>query len=162
MLLMGDEYGHTKHGNNNTWCHDTDLNWFLWDELKKKADFYRFYRMLIDFRKRHPILRRNSFLTHADIDWHGSEPFSPNWSNLVLAFTLKDAIDHHDLYIAFNAHNMSKMITIPAPPLSKKWHMIVDTAALPPNDVCEESGAKPLKEVHLTLVSHSAILLKAF
>jgi isoamylase len=23
MLHMGDEYGHTKNGNNNTYCHDT-------------------------------------------------------------------------------------------------------------------------------------------
>jgi isoamylase len=23
MLHMGDEYGHTKRGNNNTYCHDT-------------------------------------------------------------------------------------------------------------------------------------------
>lgn len=24
MLHMGDEYGHTKHGNNNTYCHDSE------------------------------------------------------------------------------------------------------------------------------------------
>lgn len=23
MVLMGDEYGHTKYGNNNTYCHDS-------------------------------------------------------------------------------------------------------------------------------------------
>ena len=35
MLLMGDEYGHTRKGNNNAWCQDNELNYFLWDELKK-------------------------------------------------------------------------------------------------------------------------------
>ena len=39
MFHMGDEYGHTKMGNNNTWCQDNDLNWFLWDELKKNQAF---------------------------------------------------------------------------------------------------------------------------
>ena len=32
MLLMGDEYGHTRNGNNNTWCQDNDLNYFQWGE----------------------------------------------------------------------------------------------------------------------------------
>jgi len=26
MILMGDEYGHTKEGNNNTYCHDTEVH----------------------------------------------------------------------------------------------------------------------------------------
>ena len=31
MLLMGDEAGHTRRGNNNPWCQDNELNWFDWD-----------------------------------------------------------------------------------------------------------------------------------
>ena len=27
MVTMGDEYGHSKGGNNNTYCHDSDLNY---------------------------------------------------------------------------------------------------------------------------------------
>ena len=26
MVLMGDEYGHTKKGNNNTYCHDSEVS----------------------------------------------------------------------------------------------------------------------------------------
>ena len=32
MIQMGDEYGHTKLGNNNTWCHDSPLNYFDWNQ----------------------------------------------------------------------------------------------------------------------------------
>jgi isoamylase len=35
MLLMGDEYGHTKHGNNNTYGHDNALSWFNCAHLEK-------------------------------------------------------------------------------------------------------------------------------
>lgn len=35
MVLMGDEYGHTKKGNNNTYCQDNALNYFQWNQLKK-------------------------------------------------------------------------------------------------------------------------------
>src|SRR5690606_28015127 len=27
MLTMGNEYGHTRYGNNNSWCQDNALNW---------------------------------------------------------------------------------------------------------------------------------------
>ena len=27
MINMGDEYGHSKNGNNNTYCHDSELNY---------------------------------------------------------------------------------------------------------------------------------------
>jgi len=32
MMLMGDEYGHTRYGNNNSYGHDTSLNNFQWKE----------------------------------------------------------------------------------------------------------------------------------
>src|SRR4029077_858655 len=31
MLLMGDEVGRSQQGNNNTYCHDNNLNWLDWD-----------------------------------------------------------------------------------------------------------------------------------
>lgn len=42
MLLMGDEYGHTKQGNNNTWSHDNRLNWFQWDTLDQHPSLFAF------------------------------------------------------------------------------------------------------------------------
>lgn len=51
MLLMGDEYGHSKGGNNNTYCHDDELNWFNWERAKQRdADLVRFVRHLTRFR----------------------------------------------------------------------------------------------------------------
>jgi len=32
LLLMGDEYFHSKEGNNNTWCQDNSLSWFNWEK----------------------------------------------------------------------------------------------------------------------------------
>jgi isoamylase len=92
MLLMGDEYAHTKEGNNNAWCQDNELNWFLWNQLTENQDFYRFYRLLIQFRKNHPLLKRNKFLTDEDIEWHGVQLNKPEWGKQqpFLAFTLKD------------------------------------------------------------------------
>lgn len=30
MILQGDEYGHTRGGNNNSYGHDNQMNHFLW------------------------------------------------------------------------------------------------------------------------------------
>lgn len=49
MIQAGDEYGHSKKGNNNTWCQDNALNYFQWEE-KGIQDFVK---NLIAFRKTH-------------------------------------------------------------------------------------------------------------
>ena len=63
MLLAGDEFGHTQHGNNNAYCQDNEITWIDWN--RRGADG----RLLTDFvarvmalRREHPILRCATFL----------------------------------------------------------------------------------------------------
>lgn len=114
MLHMGDEYAHTKKGNNNTWCQDNTLNWFQWEHLKENEAFYRFYRGLIHFRKETPLLKQTQFLAHEAIEWHGAVPFEPNFEDGIpfLAFTLKDPYGR-DLYAAFNAQSEPAIVQSP-------------------------------------------------
>lgn len=162
MLSMGDEYGHSKYGNNNTWCHDNDLNWFIWDNIESNQAFFRFYRALIHFRKEHAIFRRTTFLTTNDIDWHGEQPFKPNWSSQspFLAFTLKDKKEGKDLYVAFNPQNQPKKLQLPPPRNPKqKWQWKVNTANPSPNDVFDMASAPIQNESSYTLNPYSAIVL---
>ncbi len=50
MLLMGDEIGRSKNGNNNTYCHDSELNWLNWEFLETNAGLFRFVKNCIAFR----------------------------------------------------------------------------------------------------------------
>jgi isoamylase/glycogen operon protein len=163
MLLMGDEYGHTKGGNNNTWCQDNKLNWFLWDKLQANTTFYHFYKKLIYFRKRHRILRRQNFLTHTDVDWHGIEPFKPDWNSdkRFVAFTLKDHKNDHDLFIAFNAQDHIQQIQLPPPPYAKRWRWVVNTANPSPTDFYEDNQGPIQAENTYKLAAYSAIVLEA-
>lgn len=34
MILAGDEYGQTRHGNNNWYGHDTELTHFRWGDMQ--------------------------------------------------------------------------------------------------------------------------------
>lgn len=163
MIHMGDEYGHTKNGNNNTWCHDNELNWFLWDELQNNSGFYRYYRLLIQFRKQHPLLKKDTFLSEKDIIWHGIKPHNPEWraDNRFLAFTLKDPHEN-DLYIAFNSSLHPAEVTLPEPPEECQWCFVAATYKESPEDFCENPEMHPVNEPLLELPNHSAIILKAY
>lgn len=161
MLLMGDEYGHTKKGNNNTWCHDNELNWFLWDKLEKNASFYRYYRKMIEFRKLHPILHQDRFLTDSDVSWLGVNGQKAAWDKdtQFLAFTLHDKERGQDLYCAFNAQNVSVNIELPKPPDNQAWHLVVNTANESPKDFYEPGQEPLLEQKPFQMLPFSALLL---
>ena len=162
MILMGDEYGHTRHGNNNAYGHDNALNWFLWDELSKHQDFVRFYRLVIQFRHQNPLLKRTEFLKDSDVEWHGHMPKQPNWGgdSRFLAYTLHDTAKSESLYIAFNAYFQPAHVQFPPPPQGKKWYRIIDTALAPPHDFNENSRTAPLSYTY-NMQDHSALVAKA-
>lgn len=130
MLVMGDEYGHTRNGNNNPYVQDNELNWFLWD--KQDSDLFAFTAELIAFRKKHADFRSTRFLKDSEIEWHN------NWDHHTrfVACTLQ-----RKFYIAFNAHFHEANIELPP----GKWRQIVHTA-------------KGEKSTHLP--PHSSVLLE--
>lgn len=157
MLHMGDEYGHSRKGNNNGWAVDSPLNWFLWNELEKNADFFNFYKNVIAFRKAHRILSMPRFLTDHDVKWHGKIPLHPDWGlkSRLIAFTLFDQASDFTLYAAFNAGAQNQLLHLPHLPAKKKWKLIVDTSH-------EESFVESkIGKDSYDLPAHSALLLKS-
>ncbi len=163
MILMGDEYGHTRNGNNNAYCQDNELNWFLWDQLEKNKDFARFHRLMIQFRVKNPLLKRTEFLREEDVAWHGHAPNTPNWEreSRFVAYTLNDVVLAEPLYIAFNANFLPANIQLPPPPKGKKWYRIVDTSLASPDDFCEDPKRKPPIEGTYHLPEYSSFIAKA-
>jgi isoamylase/glycogen operon protein len=129
MFLMGDEYGHTKKGNNNTYCQDNRLNWFLWDKLAN-SPLYPFVKKMIALRKENKaLLQRTAFLTSEDVSWHkaNGEPVDWHVADGFLAFTLFDGKEGKHLYIAFNATDEDVNITLPATVEPLHWQCLIDT-----------------------------------
>jgi isoamylase len=62
MLLGGDEFGRTQHGNNNAWCQDNELSWFGWEWSDPQRELHAFTRRLIALRRAHPVFRRPRYL----------------------------------------------------------------------------------------------------
>lgn len=159
MILMADEYGHTRYGNNNSYGHDNALNHFQWNQLEsRKQSYFRFFAETIKFRRQNPLLGRSIFLTQNDVTWHEN-----NWHNpdsRFLAFTLHGGkYGCGDLYIAFNAHDYFVKNIIPSPPFQKCWYRVVDTNLPAPDDFIV--GGVPFKTNVYNMAPYSAILFCA-
>ncbi|XP_015955251.1 isoamylase 1, chloroplastic [Arachis duranensis] len=135
MIYMGDEYGHTKGGNNNTYCHDNYLNYFQWDKKEESSsDFFRFCRLMTEFRQECESMGLDDFPTAERLQWHGHSPGMPDWSETsrFVAFTMVDSVKG-EIYIAFNMSHLPSAITLPERP-GYRWEPFVDTSKPAPYD----------------------------
>jgi glycogen operon protein len=95
----------------------------------------RFWRLLIDFRKRHPALRRDTFLGDGDVRWHGALLDAPGWndpSSRVLAFTVAD------VHVILNMDEEALDFQLPP----GEWQRAFDTSLASPQDA-SDPGAEP-------------------
>ncbi|PID56143.1 glycogen debranching enzyme GlgX [candidate division KSB3 bacterium] len=173
MLLMGDETGHSKQGNNNSYCHDNALNWMNWALLEQNADLFRFVKYCLAFRKSHPALRnRRHFRNedyvdsgYPDISWHGVRPWQPDWSyeSHSLAFLLcgkhaKNGSEHDDYsYVMMNMHWEDHDFELPILPKGMAWHCFLNTAMPSPEDVREPGSELRLSDQQRFLMSNRSV-----
>jgi glycogen operon protein len=137
MMLAGDDSGRTQRGNNNAYCHDSDLTWIDWTDLETDAAFWRFVRGLLHLRRDHAgdefawILEGETTLSYA------------LGSLLVLVNTGDDDVSF-DL------------------PPQASWRVVVDTAAAPPGDLVEPKHAAVCDGSDLAVPAQSlTVLLRA-
>jgi isoamylase len=168
MILMGDEMGRTQYGNNNAYCHDSDLNWLDWSLLEENAELFRFFRLGIAFRQAHHVLRNRWHYAntdyvgsgYADITWHGTQAWNADWdaNSRTLAFMLcgkhaRGGIEPDDyIYVAMNMYWDAIGFGLPQLPAGMKWHLAINTSMPSPEDIWT-----PGEEVLLT--EQSDILL---
>ena len=62
MLLAGDEFGHTQHGNNNAYAQDNETAWLDWSLPESDPAFFDQVRQLIHLRKKLPLLHFDKYL----------------------------------------------------------------------------------------------------
>ncbi|KAK9097703.1 hypothetical protein Syun_024748 [Stephania yunnanensis] len=170
MIYMGDEYGHTKGGNNNTYCHDNYINYFRWDKKEESSsDFFRFCRLITKFRRECESLGLNEFPTADRLQWHGHAPGRPDWSekSRFVAFSLIDSAKQ-EIYIAFNTSHLSVTVALPERP-GFRWEPLVDTSKptpydflsddVPERDIAVKQYAHFLDANLYPMLSYSSIIL---
>lgn len=169
MILAGDEMGRSQLGNNNTYCHDNELNWLNWRLRERNSELFRFFKLLIQFRKKHAVLRPRAFGADADgsattISWHGVKPFQPDWSvnSRSIAMMLSGHADSEELLFIANAHCDSLQFQLPPCGGGRQWHRFLDTARESPSDISEGGAETSLRnECALPVAARSIVVLVA-
>ncbi|MDR1536074.1 MAG: glycogen debranching protein GlgX [Planctomycetota bacterium] len=151
MLLGGDEFARGQGGNNNAYCQDNEISWLDWSLAEKNSELVRFVRLLVDFRRRHPILRRRRFFgPGGGISWHGERENAPDWSDGAgwLSFVLDggqalrpDGGRDDDIMFIANASEERRHFAVPD--RGGDWRRVVDTFQDSPGDIFESADSAP-------------------
>ena len=175
MLLMGDELGQSKLGNNNTYCLDNEINWLDWSLRKRNAEHHRFVKKLIAFRLAHPVLRNKDHFRYtdymgsgySDISWHGTQAWRPDWGGRVLAFMLcgrhakGGAASDDFIYVAMNMYWEALPFELPRLPEITTWRVFANTGMPSPEDAFEPGSEPALADQASCIVGGRAVLILA-
>jgi glycogen operon protein len=153
MLLAGDEFGQTQHGNNNAYCQDSPLAWLDWNLSAEQRALLEFVRDIMTLRKTQPVFRRRNFFQgrpiHGaeikDLYWlkpDGAEMSEHDWSSgfarclgMVLPGDQIGEVDKNgerivgdSFAILFNAHQESISFRLGTRQRDVHWTCVLDTA----------------------------------
>lgn len=80
MLTAGDEFGRSQRGNNNAYCHDSELTWLSWELEPWQSELLDVSRLLTRLRRENPALRPVRFGRFGEtvpsatqMDWYNKE-----------------------------------------------------------------------------------------
>jgi glycogen operon protein len=136
MLMGGDEFRRTQRGNNNAYCQDNETSWYDWSCVERHQDIYRFTRLMIAFRRAHPVLSKEQFYTDADIGWFDPELRIPNWADRGakrFACLIPEG-EGGAFFLIFNANAEPAEFRVPPAPGGVQWRIAVDTGREMPQD----------------------------
>jgi len=168
MLLMGDEVRRTQLGNNNAYCHDSELTWFDWSLLERHSGMHRFVKVLNEYRQRRDVttesdsLTLNQLLDRAKLEWHGVALNRPDWSDHShsLAFTVESLRARFLLHGMLNAYWES--LSFELPPVRTEggqWRRCIDTARATPEDIFSWADAPAVTQSTYVVQPRSVVLL---
>ena len=174
MMVGGDEFMRSQAGNNNTYCHDNDINWFNWDTIStpESQEMIRFWSMLIQKRKFFIDQFKGKYFTGKtnkyglpEITWHGSELFSPGWEDdqaRCLAMTIGDTTENSDQ--SNNVHCMFNMfwdaIEFKIPTLKGlSWFRAIDTSLPTPDDITARDQQQHVDGESYIVTGRSVVVL---
>ena len=159
MFRAGDEFMHTQAGNNNPYNQDNETGWIDWDRLHTNPDIFRFFKLMIAFRKAHPSLARSRFWQD-DVRWYGvgrDTDFSEDSRSL--AFALHGASQQDiDLYVMINAHWEELAFEIQEG-AANAWRRVVDTSLDSPFDILEPGNETSLQSMEYRVPARAVVVL---
>ena len=162
LLMMGDEFGRTKKGNNNSYCQDNDISWLNWTLLKSNSSIHEFVKHVIQFRKEHsvfhmdkePALMDYRSVGLPDVSYHGLKTWCPMFDRFCRQLGIlycgkygrkPDGREDDYFYVAFNMHWEPHEFALPNLPKDYKWHTAFNTDEDQVNGMYDR-GSEPVLE----------------
>jgi len=150
MIVAGDEFARTQHGNNNAYCQDGEIGWVNWALDDDGKSLLEFVKRLVKLRLSYPTLRRGCFLVGdyneqlggKDVTWltpDGHEMTTGHWHDghgRCLGMLLDGRArvcstarsgDDATLLLAVNAHHDGVNFRLPPVPQGIDWRCVIDT-----------------------------------
>jgi glycogen operon protein len=168
MILSGDEARRTQKGNNNPYCQDNEISWSDWRLVEKHCDLFRFWKLMIDFRRRHPAVHRSRFFDGKvndrglpDVSWHGCRLLCPGWDDpnaRALALTLAGFGAEADIHVMLNMDSEELDFEIPAV-TGRRWYLAVDTAQPSPQDIFDPGNERAVAGQSIRVQGRSVVIL---
>jgi glycogen operon protein len=169
MILGGDEFGRTQHGNNNAYCQDNETSWFDWELANSDGgkNLMAFVARLVSLRHQHPILRCVEYLHGKDepapgmpdIQWfdeQGRQLTDEDWNNprertLILQRASRESSGMVPILTClFNPTAEDRLFKLPPPNLPAR--QLLDSADLMAGERDIEDGTLPVKARSVVLV----------
>ncbi|WP_405013578.1 glycogen debranching protein GlgX [Kitasatospora sp. NBC_01539] len=170
MMLAGDEFRNTQHGNNNAYCQSNETSWLNWEQADKETEVRSFFREMIALRKRHPALRDTRFFSGRrnernlpDVTWHGTKLEQPGWEDTdarVLSFTLAGFDGAPDLHVILNMYHLGLDFDLPHI-AGHRWHRILNTALGEGEDILRPGAEHPVHGHTFHAHGRSVVVLTA-
>lgn len=140
MLLAGDEIGNSQNGNNNPYCHDSELTWVDWSKKRSNKELTDFVKGAIAFRKKNPVLHQKNELKGSDylssgfpdISFHGERAWYGDFDcakrHVGSMYSKKYVGEKGFLYIAWNFDWVPQQFALPVLNKEEKWYKVMDTS----------------------------------
>jgi glycogen operon protein len=181
MLLGGDEFGRTQHGNNNAWCQDNGISWYGWEHEEWQRRLLEFTRRLIALRREHPVFRRTRFLAGRQVegsglpdvwwfradgrrmtrrDWAATDAHTLgvflNGDELAEETANGLPVEDDSFLLLFNAHYEDLEMRLPNQSFGRWWELELSTASPEPGVEPEQFPAR----ASVTVTARSLVLLR--
>jgi glycogen operon protein len=159
MFCAGDEFMNTQCGNNNPYNQDNEITWLDWELLERNRDVFRFFKLLIAFRKAHRSIGRSHYWRE-DVRWYGVGPHVDlSYPSHTLAYYLHGASQRDsDIYVMINAYWEDLLFTVQEGQPGE-WQRVVDTSLPSPQDIAEPGQEIRLDSLQYRVVARSIVVL---
>ena len=137
MFYAGDEFCNTQYGNNNAYCQDNRISWLDWNRLEEYKEIHDFFRYMIAFRKKYPILRKSTkpalcglpeISIHNGYPWNGGTDYTSRLIGIMYAGRDEQDVRDDVIFYGINAYWEPLIMQLPELSNGLEWKVCVNTS----------------------------------